>query len=131
MADIARECNEIILKLSAGERIMAVHRDVRVPLSAVKGADVDPPNPRAEAAQSQDSRWILAGLVRVRILLRRGRAPAAVRCCERPKPRGLEITLGGARYTRLIVSLDHPDAAKRALAAKSGSTAGQHPQFGM
>lgn len=40
MANIAREGNQIVLKLSAGERIMAVHRDVRVPLSAVKSVDV-------------------------------------------------------------------------------------------
>jgi uncharacterized protein (DUF1778 family) len=33
------------------------------------------------------------------------------------KPRGLEITLDDAKYTRLIVSLDHPDAAKTALTA--------------
>jgi hypothetical protein len=33
------------------------------------------------------------------------------------KPRGLEITLDGARCTRLIVSLDHPDDAKTALTA--------------
>ena len=33
------------------------------------------------------------------------------------KPRGLEIALGGGKYTRLIVSLDHPDAAKTALTA--------------
>jgi uncharacterized protein (DUF1778 family) len=33
------------------------------------------------------------------------------------KPRGLEITLDGAKYTRLIVSLDHPDAAKTTLTA--------------
>ena len=33
------------------------------------------------------------------------------------KPRGLKITLDGARYTRLIVSLDHPEAAKTALTA--------------
>ena len=33
------------------------------------------------------------------------------------KPRGLEITLDAAKYTRLIVSLDHPDAAKAALTA--------------
>jgi uncharacterized protein (DUF1778 family) len=31
------------------------------------------------------------------------------------KPGGLEITLDGAKYTRLIVSLDRPDAAKTAL----------------
>ena len=40
MANIARDGNEIVLKLSTGERIMAVHRDVRVPLSAVKSVDV-------------------------------------------------------------------------------------------
>ena len=42
MADIAREGSEVVLKLSTGERIMAVHRDVRVPLSAVK---IIPPPP--------------------------------------------------------------------------------------
>jgi hypothetical protein len=31
MPDVALEGNEIVLKLSAGERIMAMHRDVRVP----------------------------------------------------------------------------------------------------
>ena len=46
------------------------------------------------------------------------------------KPRGLEITLDGAKYTRLIVSLDHPDDAKTALTAWSGSIAEQHPQLG-
>ena len=40
MANIAREDNEIVLKLSTGERIIAMHRDVRVPLSAVKSVDV-------------------------------------------------------------------------------------------
>jgi len=34
------------------------------------------------------------------------------------KPRGLEITLDGAKYTRLIVSLDHPDETKTALTAR-------------
>lgn len=40
MASITREGDEIVLKLSTGERIMAVHRDIRVPLSAVKSVDV-------------------------------------------------------------------------------------------
>jgi hypothetical protein len=40
MADVARQGSEIVLKLSIGERIMAVHRDVRVPLSAVNSVDV-------------------------------------------------------------------------------------------
>ena len=40
MANLAREGNEIVLKLSTGERIVAMHRDVRVPLAAVKSVDV-------------------------------------------------------------------------------------------
>jgi len=40
MAEVAREGDEVVLTLSTGERIMAVHRDVRVPLSAVKSVDV-------------------------------------------------------------------------------------------
>ena len=40
MANIAREGHEIVLKLSAGERILAMHRDVRVPLAAVQSVDV-------------------------------------------------------------------------------------------
>ena len=40
MANIAREDNEIVVKLSTGERIIAMHRDVRVPLAAVKSVDV-------------------------------------------------------------------------------------------
>ena len=121
MADIAREGNEIVLKLSTGERILAVHRDVRVPLSAVKSADVvDEPIRRIQGLKPRNSKvfggywpgWFaygsfFDGTVRRRLF-------AAV---NRRKPRGLEITLDGAKYTRLIVSLDHPDDTKTALTA--------------
>ena len=57
MANIAREGSEIVLKLSAGERILAMRHDVRVPLAAVQCVDVvDEPIRRIqgpEAAQLQ------------------------------------------------------------------------------
>ena len=121
MANIAREGNEIVLKLSTGERIMAMHRDVRVPLSAVKSVEVvDEPIHRIQGLKPRNSKvfggywpgWFAYGSFfdgAVRQLLF-----AAV---NRRKPRGLEITLDGARYTRLIVSLDHPDVSKTALTA--------------
>ena len=40
MADVARDGNQIVLKLSIGERILAMHGDVRLPLSAVNSVDV-------------------------------------------------------------------------------------------
>lgn len=121
MANIAREGDEIVLKLSTGERIIAMRRDVRVPLSAVRSVDViDKPLRRIQGLKPRNFKvfggywpgWFAYGSFfdgTVRQLLF-----AAV---NGRKPRGLEITLDGATYTRLIVSLDHPDAAKTALAA--------------
>jgi hypothetical protein len=121
MADVAREGNEIILRLSAGERIMAMHRDVRVPLSAVQSVDVvDEPIRRIQGLKPRNFKvfggywpgWFAYGSFfdgAVRQLLF-----AAV---NGRKPRGLEITLDGAKYTRLLVSLDNPDDAKTALTA--------------
>ena len=121
MADVVRKGNEIVLKLSTGERIIAMHRDVRVPLAAVKSVDViDKPIRRIQALKPRNFKvfggyWpgrfaygsFFDGSVRQLLF-------AAV---NGRKPRGLEITLDGAKYTRLIVSLDHPDAAKTALIA--------------
>ena len=121
MADIAREGNEIVIKLSIGEHIMAMHRDVRVPLSAVNSVDVvDGPIRRIQGLKPRNSKvlggywpgWFaygsfFDGTIRQRLF-------AAV---NGRKPRGLEITLDGAKYTRLIVSLDHPDDTKTALTA--------------
>lgn len=121
MAGVAREGGEIVLRLSVGERIMAMHRNVRVPLSAVKNVDVvDKPIRRIRGLKPRNSKvlggywpgWFaygafFDGAVRQRLF-------AAV---NGRKPRGLEITLDGAKYTRLIVSLDHPDAAKTTLTA--------------
>jgi len=121
MANIAREGNEVVLKLSIGERILAVHRDVRVPLSAVNSVDiVDGPIRRIQGLKPRNFKvwggywpgWFAYGSFfdgAVRQLLF-----AAV---NGRKPRGLEIALDGAKYTRLIVSLDHPDDAKTALTA--------------
>ena len=121
MADIARDSDQIVLRLSAGERILAMHSDVRVPLSAVNNVDVvDGPIRRIQGLKPRNSKvlggyWpgrfaygsFFDGAVR-RLLF------AAV---NGRKPRGLEITLDGAKYTRLIVSLDHPDDTKTALTA--------------
>ena len=121
MADIARDGNQMVLNLSIGERILAMHRDVRVPLSAVKSVNVvDGPIRRIQGLKPRNFKvfggfwpgWFAYGSFfdgTVRQLLF-----AAV---NGRKPRGLEITLDGAKYTRLIVSPDHPDAAKTTLTA--------------
>jgi hypothetical protein len=121
MADIAREGHEIVLKLSAGERILVLRGDVRVPLSAVKSVDiVDGPIRRIQGLKPRNFKvygaywpgWFAYGSFFDGAASQRLFAAINGR-----KPRGLEITLDGAKYTRLIVSLDHPDAAKTALTA--------------
>lgn len=121
MAEIAREGNEIVVKLSTGERVMAVHRDVRVPLSAVQGIDViDEPIRRIHGLKPRGLRvlgsywpgWFAYGS-----FLDGGVRRLLFAAVDGRKSRGLEVTLDGGRYTRLIVSLDDPDAAKTALTA--------------
>jgi hypothetical protein len=121
MANIALEGDEIVLKLSSGERILALHRDVRVPLGAVESVDVvDEPIHRIHGLKPRNFKvfggyWpgrfaygaFFDGAVRQLLF-------AAV---NGRKPHGLEVTLDGAKYTRLIVSLEDPDATKTALNA--------------
>jgi hypothetical protein len=98
-----------------------MHRDVRVPLSAVTSIDVvDEPIRRIQGLKPRNFKVVggywpdrfaygsfFDGAMRQLLF-------AAV---NGRKPRGLEITLDGAKYTRLIVGLDDPDAAKTALNA--------------
>ena len=106
MPNIAREDNEIVLRLSAGERIMAMHRGVRVPLSTVTSVDVvDEPIRLIQGLKPRNFKvfggygpgWVAYGsffdgaVYQLLFAALNGR-----------KPRGLEITLDGARYTRLI-----------------------------
>src|SRR5262249_14959092 len=121
MPDVVREGNEIVLKLSTGERILAMHRDVRVPLSAVKSVDiVDGPIHRIQGLKPRNFKgfggyspgWFAYGSF-FEGAMGRGLFAAV----NGRKPRGLEITLDGGKYPRLIVSLDHPDAAKAVLTA--------------
>ena len=121
MANIARDGDEIVLELSTGERVMAMHRDVRVPVRAMRSVDVvDEPIRRIQGLKPRNFKvfggywpgWFAYGSFfdgAVRQLL--------FAAANSREPRGLEITLHGAKYTRLIVSLDHPDAAKTALTA--------------
>lgn len=119
MAGIAREGNEIVVKLSTGEHIMAVHRDVRVPLSAVKGIDVvDEPIRLVHGLKPRNLRVLGSywpGRLAYGSFLDGALGRLLFAAVNAREPRGLEITLNGARYTRLIVSLDDPDAARTAL----------------
>ena len=121
MTNIAREGNEIVLKLSTGEHLMAVHRDVRVPLSAVRSVDVvDEPIRRIQGLKPRNFKVVggyWPGWFAYGSFFDGGVGQRLFAAVNGRKPRGLEITLDGAKYSRLLVSLDDPDAAKTALTA--------------
>ena len=121
MASVAREGNEVVLKLSTGERFLAVHRDVRVPLSTLKSVDVvDEPIRRIQGLKPRNFKlaggywpgWFAYG-----VFFDGAARQLMFAAVNRRKRRGLEITLEGAKYTRLIVGLDDPDAARTELTA--------------
>jgi len=119
MANLSRDGNELVVGLSTGERILTMRRDVRVPFSAVRRIDiVEEPIRRIQGLRPRNFKVVggywpgrfaygsfLDGAVRQMLF-------AAV---NGRKAQGLEIVLDGAKYTRLVVSIDDPDAAKAAL----------------
>ena len=119
MANIARDGDEIVLELSTGERVMAMHRDVRVPVRAMRSVDVvDEPIRRIQGLKPRNFKVV--GLYWPGRFAYGSFFDGAVRqllfaAANSREPRGLEITLHGAKYTRLIVSLDDPGATKTAL----------------
>jgi hypothetical protein len=121
MAELVLEGDEVVLRMSRGEHLLAAHRDVRVPVSAVRSVDLlEQPIQRIRGLRPRYSKalggyWpgafaygsFFDGTVHRRLFAAVGGRTG----------RGLEVGLDGARYSRLVVSLDQPELAKAALAA--------------
>lgn len=120
MASIARDGTEIVVKLSAGERLLAVRGDVRVPAAAVRTIEVvDAPLARVKGLRLRNFKKVggyWPGLFAYGSFLD-GSITTSLFAAVGRQPRGLEVTLDGAQYTRLIVGLDDPDQAKADLTA--------------
>ena len=120
MAELVLEGDEVVLRMTRGERFLAAHRDIRVPLSAVRSVDLlEQPTRRIRGLRPRYAKVVggywpgrfaygsfFDGTVHRRLF-------AAVGGRTR---RGLEVGLDGARYSRLVVSLDQPELTKATLA---------------
>jgi hypothetical protein len=98
-----------------------MHRDVRVPLSAVTSIDiVDEPIRRIQGLKPRNFKVVggyWPGRFAYGSFFDGAMRQLLFAAVNGRKSRGLEITLDGAKYTRLILGLDDPDAAKTALNA--------------
>jgi hypothetical protein len=114
MAELRVEGDEIVLHLSAVEKVEGVHGDLRVPLSAVQAVEVidDAHQPAGVSAGFKVGTRI-PGVIEVGTV--RGRHRKIFAAVHRDTPRGVRVRLEGSDYDEWIVGTSDPEAVVAAL----------------
>lgn len=109
MAELSIENTELVLRLSAAEKVEGVHRDLRAPLSAVIGVDVldDAHGPVGIRAGLKIGTRI-PGVVEVGIV--QGRTRRLFAAVHHDTPRGVRVRLDGTPFDEWIVGCPDPEA---------------------
>jgi hypothetical protein len=112
MAELQVQGDELVLHLSGAERAEAVHGDLRVPLSAVRGVEIvqDAHEP-ADHGFKVGMR--LPGVAEVAIVRAGGQKIFAA--VHHDTPRGVRVLLQGTSYDEWIVGCADPEAVAAAL----------------
>lgn len=115
MAQLQVEGGELVLHLSAAEKVGAVHGDLRVPLSAVRGVEVlqDAHEP-ADHGIKLGTR--IPGMIEVGTIRGGGRNTFAA--VHSGTPRGVRIVLDGSFYHEWIVGCGDPETVAQDLTAR-------------
>lgn len=115
MAELQVDGDELVLHLSAAEKIEGVHGDLRAPLSAVHGIEVldDAHGPVGIRAGVKIGTRI-PGVIEVGIV--QGRKRRLFAAVHHDTPRGLRIRLQGTPFDEWVVGCADPEA----LAARLG-----------
>jgi hypothetical protein len=109
MAELKVVGDALLLKLSHPEEFEAVHRDLRVPLAAVRSIEVlDDAHEPVDHGLKEGER--IPGVSEVATVRTDGKKIFAA--VHRDTPRGLRIILDGASYDEWIVGCADPDAVK-------------------
>ena len=106
MADLIREEDMLVLRLSTLEKIEGVHGDIRVPISSVQSVKVLEDVIDAVHGIKMPGSRIPGVFAMGTFISHEGTVFAMV---HHQTKRGLKITLSGAAYDALIVSEDHPE----------------------
>jgi len=114
MAELRVEGGELVLHLSAAEKLGAVHGDLRVPMSAVRGVEVLPDaHGPADGGIKLGTR--IPGTVEFGTIWRDGqKAFAAV---HPDTPRGVRVVLEGSSHSEWIVGCADPDTVAQTITA--------------
>ena len=120
MADLQVEGSELVLHLSNAEKVESVHRDLRAPLSAVRGVEVlDDAHGPAGIRAGMKIGTRIPGVVEVGIV--QGRTKRLFAAVHHDTPRGLRVRLDGAFYDEWIVGCVDPQAVAARLGLPEGT----------
>jgi hypothetical protein len=120
MADLRIDGNQLVLHLTAAEKIEGVHGDLRAPLSAVRGIEVldDAHAPVGVRAGIKIGTRI-PGVVEVGTV--QGPAKRLFAVVHRDTPRGLRVRLEGTSYDEWIVGCADPESVAAGLGLPPGA----------
>ncbi len=114
MADLVVEDAELVLRLSALEKVEALHGELRFPTAAVRGVEVLADAPGAVHGWRSPGTGI-PGVVAVGTFRRAGSKTFAV--VHMSTRRGVRVRLEGADYDELIVGCADPEAVIKDVTA--------------
>jgi hypothetical protein len=120
MADLRIDGNQLVLHLSAAEKLESVHGDLRAPLSAVRGVVVldDAHGPAGVHAGIKIGTRI-PGVIEVGIV--QGSTQRLFAAVHRDTPRGLRVRFEGTAYDEWIVGCADPEAVAAGLGLPAGA----------
>ena len=114
MALLTIEGDELVLHLSGAEKVEGVHGDLRVPRSAIRGAEVLEDAHRAAGIRAGMKFGLrIPGVVEVGLV--QGLKQRRFVAVHRDTPRGLRIQLDGTAFDEWIVGCTDPEAAAAEL----------------
>src|ERR1700722_16562531 len=120
MAELSIEGGELVLHLSAAEKVEGVHGDLRAPLSAVRDVTVlDDAHEPAGIRAGVKIGTRIPGVIEVGIV--QGRPQRLFAAVHHDTPRGLRIRLEGTHYDEWIVGCADPEAVVAQLGLPEGS----------
>ncbi|MGC8626059.1 MAG: hypothetical protein ACP5VR_00650 [Acidimicrobiales bacterium] len=117
MAELEVEGGDLVLRLSAAEKVEAAHGDLRVPVSAVKRVEVleDAHRPADLVGLKVGTR--IPGLVEVATV--HGVNKTILAAVHHGTPRGVRVLFEGTGYDEWVVGCRDPEAVVAALALPS------------
>jgi hypothetical protein len=122
MASLAIHGDELVVRLSPLERIVALHGDVHVPISCVRSVCAEP-DPWAALRGMRAPGTGLPGMVAFGVRRMTGARPDFAAVWGRRPAIRVELA-PGSRYGRLVVTVSDPTATLTAMRGALGSVRG-------